>query len=138
MGLSTMVLPDGRARRPCEEDPYQRLPGFYVESHSYCFGTPQATAPEVVLGNEYGFPSDMWSLGVMIYEIITGQQPWRGEYETTSELYQAIIGTDPDYVSEEWSDDPGLCLIAHKLLDKDPSRRLATGELLFSHVFLQL
>lgn len=137
-GLATFVLPDGRARRSFEEDPYQRLPGFYVENQSYCFGTPQSTAPEVVLGNAYGFPSDMWSLGVIIYEIITGRPPWNFEYETTTELYQAIMGTDPDFVPSEWSDDPSLCLIALRLLYKDPSRRPAIGELLFSHVFLEL
>lgn len=137
-GLTTIVLPDGRARRTFEEDPYQRLPSFYVENQSYCFGTPQSTAPEVVLGNAYGFPSDMWSLGVMIYEIITGQPPWRGEYETATELYQAILGTDPDFVWNEWSDDPGLYSIARRLIYKDPSKRPATGELLFSPVFLEL
>jgi serine/threonine protein kinase len=137
-GLSTMVLPDGRARRPGEEDSYQRLPGFYVENQSYCFGTPQSTAPEVVLGNTYGFPSDMWSLGVMIYEIVDGQLPWGTEHETTTELYKAVIGTDPEFLSNKWSKDPGLCLIVHGLLDKDPSRRPATGELLFSRVFLEL
>lgn len=136
-GLATIVLPDGRARRSFEEDPHQSLPGFYVENQSYCFGTPQSTAPEVVFGNTYGFPSDMWSLGVMIYEIITGQPPWRSEYESTTELYQAIMGNDPDFVPKEWSDDPGLCLIAHRLLYRDPLRRPAIGELLFSHVFLE-
>lgn len=133
-----MVLPDGRARRSFEEDPHQRLPGFYVENQSYCFGTPQSTAPEVILGDAYGFPSDMWSLGVMMYEIITGQPPWRGEYGTTTELYQMIMGTDPDFVPKEWSDDPSLSLIARGLLHKDPSRRPAIGELLFSPVFLKL
>lgn len=132
-----MVLPDGRARRSLEKDPYQRLPDFYVETQSYCFGTPQSTAPEVILGDVYGFPSDMWSLGVIIYEMVTGQQPWRGEYETTTELYQTIAGTDPDFLSNEW-DDPGLCLLAKRLLYKDPSRRPAIGEMLFSHVFLEL
>lgn len=138
LGLATIVLPDGRARRPFEEDPCQGLPNFYVENQSYCFGTPQSTAPEVVLGHPYGLPSDMWSLGVIIYEIITGQPPWRGEYESTAELYDAIIATDPDFVPTEWLDDAGLCLIAHRLLRKDPSRRPCTTELLFSHVFLEL
>jgi serine/threonine protein kinase len=135
-GLATMVLPDGRARRAFEEDPH--LPSFYVDNQSCRFGTPQSTAPEVVLGNTYGFPSDMWSIGVMVYEIITGQPPWGGDFETASEFYQAIIGTDPDFVPRQWSDDVGLCLITQRLLRKDPSRRPAIGELLFSHVFLEL
>ena len=133
-----MVLFDGRARHPFEKDPHQHLPDFYIENQSYRFGTPQSTAPEVLLGNTYGFPSDMWSFGVMIYEIITGQQPWRGEFETTAELYKAILGTDPDFVPREWLDCTGLCSIARRLLHKDPSQRPSTGELLFSRVFLGL
>lgn len=136
-GLATMVLPDGCARRSGEEDPHHRLPDFYIEKQSYCFGTPQSTAPEVVLRNSYGFPSDMWSLGVMIYEIITGRLPWGGEYETTTELYETIMQTDPEFVPREWL-DAGLCLITLRLLRKDPSRRPTMGELLFSHVFQEL
>jgi serine/threonine protein kinase len=136
-GLATFVLPNGRARRSFEDDPHQKLPDFYTESQSYCFGTPQSTAPEVVLGDAYGLPSDMWSLGVIIYEMITGKLPWGGEYESTTELYEAIAATDPDFVPAEW-EDPGLCLIALRLLRKEPSGRPSITELLFSHVFLEL
>ena len=137
-GLATIVLPDGCARRPFEEDPYQSLPDFYVENQTHCFGTPQATAPEIVLGQTYGFPSDMWSVGVIIYEVVTGLLPWRGEYEDPTALYKRIVATDPDFVPSEWVDDAGLCLIAQSLLRKDPSRRPAIGEVIFSHVFLEL
>ena len=137
-GLSTIVLPDGRARRSFEEDPYQRLPDFYVECETHCFGTPQSAAPEVVLGQAYGFPSDMWSLGVIIYEMITDRLPWSGEYEDVASLYKRIISTDPDFVPSEWLDDAGLCLIVHGLLRKDPSRRPSINELLFSRVFEEL
>ena len=137
-GLATIVLPDGRARRSFEEDPYQSLPDFYVENQTYCFGTPQSTAPEVVLGQTYGFPSDMWSLGVIIYEMVTGLLPWRGEYDDPTALYQRIIATDPEFVPSEWMEDEGLCLITQGLLRKDPSSRPSIGELLFSPVFLEL
>lgn len=136
-GLATIVRPDGRARRSFEEDPHQRIPDFYIESQSYCFGTPQSTAPEIVLGETYGLPSDMWSLGVIIYEMITGRPPWSGAYENPTELYARIMATDPDFVPSEWL-DAGLCLIAHRLLRKDPSRRPSINELLFSPVFEEL
>ena len=137
-GLATIVRPDGRARRTFEEDPYQSLPDFYVENQTHCFGTPQSTAPEIVLGQVYGLPSDMWSLGVIIYEMITGQPPWRGEDENPSALYKRIMVTDLDFVPSEWLDDAGLCLIAQSLLRKDPSRRPSINELLFSYVFREL
>jgi serine/threonine protein kinase len=137
-GLATIVRPDGRARRSFEGDPSQDLPEFYIENQSYCFGTPQSTAPEIVLGHAYGLPSDMWSLGVIIYEMISGRPPWSDEDENVAALYNRIIATDPDFVPSEWLDDAGLCLIAHRLLRKDPSRRPSIGELLFSHTFQEL
>ncbi|KAF9651342.1 kinase-like protein [Thelephora ganbajun] len=137
-GLATIVLPNGRARRSFEEDPDQDLPSFYVENLTYCFGTPQSTAPEIVLGQAYGLSSDMWSLGVIIYEMITGRLPWSDEYGNATALYKSIIATDPGFVPSEWLDDAGLCLIAHRLLRKDPSRRPSINELLFSHVFQEL
>lgn len=137
-GLATIVRPNGRARRSFEEDSSQNLPDFYVENQSYCFGTPQSTAPEIVLGHAYGLPSDMWSLGVIVYEIITGRPPWGDEDESVSVLYDRILATDPDFVPSEWLDDAGLCLIAQRLLRKDPSRRPSIGELLFSHTFQEL
>ena len=137
-GLATIVRHDGRARGSFEEDPHQSLPDFYVESESYCFGTPQSTAPEIALGKAYGLPSDMWSLGVIIYEMITGRTPWADVYESITELYERIIATDPDFVSSEWLDDAGLCSITHRLLRKDPSRRPSINELLFSQVFQEL
>lgn len=137
-GLATIVRPDGRARRSFEEDPYQSLPDFYVENQSYCFGTPQSTAPEVVLGQTYGLPSDMWSLGVIIYEMITNRSPWGDDHEDIAALYESIASTDPDFVSSEWVGDAGLWFIVDRLLCKDPSRRPSINELLVSRVFAEL
>ena len=134
-GLATIVRPDGRARRSFEEDPHQNIPDFYVEDQSYCYGTPQSTAPEVVFGEVYGLPSDMWSLGVILYEMITNRSPWGEEHEDVATLYERITSTDPDIVPSEWVCDAGLCLIVGRLLRKDPSRRPSINELLVSHVF---
>lgn len=137
-GLATIVRLDGRARRSFEEDPHQSVPGFYIENQSYCFGTPQSTAPEIVLGRTYGLSSDMWSLGVVIFEMITGRTPWGDEDEDTVALYKRILATDPEFTPSEWLDDAGLCLITHRLLRKDPLRRPSINELLFSHTFQEL
>lgn len=134
-GLATIVRPDGRARRSFEEDPQYTLPGFYIESQSYCYGTPQSTAPEVVFGESYGLPSDLWSLGVIIYEMITNRAPWGEEREDIATLYNRITSTDPDLVPSEWVGDAGLCSIVNRLLRKDPSRRPSINELLVSRTF---
>ena len=44
-------------------------------SRSMC-GTPQYMAPEVVKGEQYGYAADWWSVGVIMYEMITGFNPF--------------------------------------------------------------
>lgn len=42
-------------------------------------GTPYYLSPEIVLGKKYGFPSDMWMLGMVIYELMTLEKPFEGD-----------------------------------------------------------
>ena len=36
-------------------------------------GTPSYLAPEIIKGNDYGVHSDIWSFGILIYEMLTGK-----------------------------------------------------------------
>lgn len=40
-------------------------------------GTPYWMAPEVVQGKKYGWSADVWSLGCTVYEMCTGNAPWK-------------------------------------------------------------
>lgn len=52
-------------------------------------GTPEFTAPEITTGREYDGPSvDMWSMGVILYEALTGSLPFKGA--STAALFKAI------------------------------------------------
>jgi serine/threonine-protein kinase len=51
-------------------------------------GSPSYMAPEVLAGEEAGPAADIWALGVTLYELLTGEKPFRGK--NTDELFAAI------------------------------------------------
>ncbi|ETO05424.1 G-protein-coupled Receptor Kinase family member (grk-1) [Reticulomyxa filosa] len=62
-------------------------------------GTPGYTAPEVVLGLDYSFTVDFFSLGVMIYRCLSGKKPFDSKQakDDTSQLDRNVIELEPDY-----------------------------------------
>jgi non-specific serine/threonine protein kinase len=93
-------------------------------------GTMQYMSPEQVQGLEVDQRSDIFSFGVVLYEMITGQLPFRGEYEAT--VIYSIINETPEPLTKYQSDVPeGLQKIVDKTLEKDVNLRYQSlGELL--------
>jgi serine/threonine protein kinase len=48
---------------------------------SYNVGSPVYMPPEALSENKYSFKSDIWALGVIYYELLTGKTPWRAKTE---------------------------------------------------------
>ncbi|HWP82938.1 MAG TPA: tetratricopeptide repeat protein [Bacteroidota bacterium] len=85
-------------------------------------GTAAYMAPEQILGNEADHRSDLFSLGVVLYEMVTGRRPFLGEHEPA--LLYSIVNTIPPPPSSIVPDiSPELDRIILKLLEKDPARR---------------
>lgn len=88
------------------KDGYPKLIDFgsakIISGRTYSFlGTPHYMAPEVILGKGYSFQSDYWSLGILLYELVTGILPFGEELEEPFEIYQAILQTKlafPDWI----------------------------------------
>jgi non-specific serine/threonine protein kinase len=93
-------------------------------------GTMQYMSPEQVQGLEVDQRSDIFSFGVVLYEMITSQLPFRGEYEAT--VIYSIINETPEPLTKYQSDVPeGLQKIVDKTLEKDVNLRYQSlGELL--------
>ncbi len=90
-------------------------------------GTAAYMAPEQALRNETSPRSDLFSLGVMLYEMVAGQRPFAGKSEFAT--MQAVVGDVPLPPAEFRSGVPrGLDQIVSRLLEKDPAQRYQTGE----------
>ncbi len=86
-------------------------------------GTPYAMAPEQVRGETADARTDVWALGVLIYEMATGRKPF--DAPTIPELFSAILKDPP----RQWPRGTPAALqpVVERCLDKDPSRRYQTA-----------
>ena len=90
-------------------------------------GTPRYMSPEQALGLPVDHRSDLFSLGIVLYEMVTGKPAFAGAGLAT--LVLQIAQSQPDPVERSAADCPkGLRFIIEKLLAKKPEQRFASGE----------
>ncbi len=85
-------------------------------------GTPEYMSPEQIMSRPLSMKSDLYSLGVLIYEVLTGHLPFKTE--TMTDLLQAHIYKEPTPIKDYTPDVPKtLERMVHKLLNKEPDER---------------
>jgi TolB-like protein len=128
---NVMVTPDGRAKvldfglarrlgdglsSPVTENSSWTAPGVIA-------GTLGYMAPEVLRGQRADARSDVWALGVVLHEMLTGERPFAGQMPF--ELSSAILSEPPRPLPARVP--AALAAVVRRCLEKDPAARYATG-----------
>ncbi len=116
-----MLLPDGSAK----------LLDFGVARHSddtaitsggLVVGSPAYLAPEQVRGGTGTTASDVWALGVLLYEMLAGRPPFQAT-DVAAVMYQVIHEPPPPLTGLP----PGMAKVLKRALDKTPERRFPSA-----------
>jgi serine/threonine protein kinase/Tol biopolymer transport system component len=89
-------------------------------------GTPGYMSPEQARGEEVDPRTDVWSLGAVLYEMVTGRRPFRGEHDQA--VLYALFNQEPEPVAQLRPEaPPELVRIIGRMLAKDPDQRYLTA-----------
>jgi serine/threonine-protein kinase len=90
-------------------------------------GTAQYLSPEQAQGHAVSAPSDLYSIGIILYEMLTGRVPFEGESAVTIALKQVGEAPLPPSVLNP-AVPPALEAVVLRALEKDPARRFADAD----------
>jgi adenylate cyclase len=132
---NVMVTADGRVKvldfglakelRPTEPADASLTVGGRTEI-GVVMGTPAYMSPEQVAGRPMDHRTDIFSLGILLYQMASGQRPFEGG--TSMELASAILRDVPRPLTEIRSDVPAdLGRLIRRCLEKDVQRRVQTA-----------
>lgn len=99
-----------------------RLDTSNLTMEGQLLGTPNYMAPEQILGKEVDHRADIFSLGVVFYEMLTRRKPFQGE-NLTAVTHKIVYEpfTPPEEIVRDLP--AGLASVLNRCLEKDPNRR---------------
>ena len=120
-GLAKLTRPESSAREePTESDPSSQNGSGSV------LGTPGYMAPEQLRGGIVDHRTDLFNLGAILFEMLTGERPFRGG--STTEILNAVLNDDPLEIQETGRKlDPALVRLLRRCLEKNPNERVQSA-----------
>ncbi len=117
---NVMLLPDGTVK--ILDFGLAKVRDHSVTGSGTVLGTAAYMAPEQIRGDPVDGRADLWALGVLVYEMLTGRQPFQGEREIS--IAHAILQQEPAAPSELRGEIPAAVEdVIFTLLSKDPAQR---------------
>ena len=121
-----MIDADGNARI-MDFGIARSVEGKGITGAGVMIGTPEYMSPEQVEGKEVDQRSDVYSLGVILYEMVTGQVPFEGDTPFTIGVkHKSEIPKNPKELNPNLSDD--LSFVILRCLEKDKEERYQSAE----------
>ena len=103
-----------------------KLPTSTVTQSGMLMGTPAYVSPEQVMGTSLDVRSDLYSLGVIFYELVTGKRPFVGD--PTTVIFQVVQSPPPEPKFKLEGVPRDLKSVILKILAKKPEDRYQSGE----------
>ncbi len=126
-----MIEPDGRVK--IMDFGIAKSEGAQLTTAGQVVGTPNYMSPEQVKGRPLDGRTDLWSFGVILYEMVTGEKPFTGQNVTT--IIYKIVNENPIPPKElDATIHPGLSAIIQRALAKHPDQRYQKGADLVHHL----
>jgi serine/threonine protein kinase len=121
------VLVDGEGRLKVTDFGIARAGVSQMTEAGSIIGTAQYLSPEQAKGSPVDQTSDLYSVGVVLYELLTGEVPFSGD--TPVEIAMKHLSTVPEPPSSKRADVPrDLDMVVMRALGKDPSERYQSAE----------
>ena len=128
---NVMLLPDGTVK--VLDFGLAKIRDISLTKSQRTLGTIGYVAPEQIRGGRVDGRTDLWSIGVLLYEMLTGKPPFRGEHEMS--ILHAILHAEPLRPSDlNEGLSPQLDNLIGALLQKDPGDRYPSAEAVLADI----